>query len=45
MKPESRYNGDMARQRLGKHIPVATNTQVTIKELLFLCNGEVNTPL
>jgi hypothetical protein len=32
-------------QRLGKHIPAAPNTQATIEELSFLCNGEVNMPL
>jgi hypothetical protein len=32
----------IARQRLSKHIPVATNEQTTIEELSFLCNGEVD---
>jgi hypothetical protein len=35
----------IARQRLGKHIPAATNTQATIEELPFLCNSKVNTRL
>jgi hypothetical protein len=35
----------IARQRFGKHIPAAKNTQATIDELPFLCNFEVNTPL
>jgi hypothetical protein len=34
-----------ARQQLGKQVPVEMNTHATIEELLFLCNGEVNTPL
>jgi hypothetical protein len=34
-----------ARQQLSKHIPATTNTQATIEEMTFLCNGEVNTPL
>jgi hypothetical protein len=33
----------IVRQHLGKHILAATNTYATIEELLFLCNGEVNT--
>jgi hypothetical protein len=35
----------IARQRLSKHIPAATNTQAAIEELPFLCNGEVNMTL
>jgi hypothetical protein len=35
----------IARQRLGKHSPAATNTQATIEELPFLCNREVNTSI
>jgi hypothetical protein len=49
MTPESQNYGArgdvIARQRLCKHIPTATNMQATIEELQFLCNGEVNTPL
>jgi hypothetical protein len=33
----------IARERLGKHIPTATNTQATIGQLLLLWNGTVNT--
>jgi hypothetical protein len=35
----------IVRQRLGKLIPAAMNTQATIEELPFMCNGEVNTTL
>jgi hypothetical protein len=41
-EPEETF---IVRQRLGKHINAATNTQTTIEEMAFLCNGEVNTPL
>jgi hypothetical protein len=38
MTPEGRNSGargdTIARSRLGKHVPVATNTQATIQELL-----------
>jgi hypothetical protein len=44
VEPQQTYEY-IAKQRLGKHIPSATNTQATIKVLPFLCNGEVNTPL
>jgi hypothetical protein len=40
MEPEWTF---IAEQRLGKHILTATNTQETMDELPFLCNGEVNT--
>jgi hypothetical protein len=33
----------IGKQRLGKHIPAATNTQATIEQLQLLCNGGVNT--
>jgi hypothetical protein len=33
----------IARERLGKHIPAATNTQAIIGYLPLLCNGAVNT--
>jgi hypothetical protein len=33
----------MSRQRLGKHIPTATNMHATIRLLLLLCNGAANT--
>jgi hypothetical protein len=42
MEPEQ---SSIARQRLGKHIPAATNIHATIEELPFLYNGEVNTSL
>jgi hypothetical protein len=32
-------------QRLGKHIPSATNMQETIEQLPFLRDGDVNTSL
>jgi hypothetical protein len=35
----------IATQRLGKHLPAATNTHATTEEVSFLCNVEVNTPL
>jgi hypothetical protein len=35
----------IARQQLGKHIPVATNVQATIEKLPLLCNGAVNTTI
>jgi hypothetical protein len=48
MTPESGYSGAkvafIARQRLVKQIPAEMNTHVRIKELPFLCNGELNTP-
>jgi hypothetical protein len=34
----------IARQRLGKRIQAATNTEATIESLPLLCNGAVNTP-
>jgi hypothetical protein len=34
-----------AKQRLGKIFPAATTAQVTIEELPFLCNSEVNIPV
>jgi hypothetical protein len=33
------------RQQLGKKVPVEMNIHATTEELLFLYNGEVNTPL
>jgi hypothetical protein len=33
----------IATQRLGKHIPATTNTQVTIGQLRLPCSGAVNT--
>jgi hypothetical protein len=49
MTPESRDSeartDSIARQRLGKRIPVATNTQAEIEELPFRCSDEVGTPL
>jgi hypothetical protein len=41
-EPEKTY---IARQRLGKQFPAEMNTQSTIEKPLFLCNGEVITPL
>jgi hypothetical protein len=35
----------IARQRLGKHISAATNTQATIEYLPLLCSVAGNTPL
>jgi hypothetical protein len=35
----------IARERVAKHFLVATNTQATIEESPFLCNGNVNTHL
>jgi hypothetical protein len=32
------------KEKLGKNIPAATNTQVTIEQLPLLCNGTVNMP-
>jgi hypothetical protein len=34
----------VARQRLGKHIPAATNKQATIEQLPLLCNDAGNSP-
>jgi hypothetical protein len=34
----------VSKQRLGKQFPAETNTQATIEEVPFLCNGLVNTP-
>jgi hypothetical protein len=45
MMPESRNMGDVARKRLGYPVPAEMNTQATIKELSFLCNGEVTTSI
>jgi hypothetical protein len=39
------HQTSIARQRLGKDIPVAKNMQATIEGLLFLYNGEVNTAI
>jgi hypothetical protein len=35
----------IARQLLGGRVPAEMNARATIKELPFLCNGEVTTPL
>jgi hypothetical protein len=35
----------ISRQRLGKHIPAATNTQAKIGLLPLLCSGAVNTTI
>jgi hypothetical protein len=40
-EPEQMF---IVRQGVGKHVPAEMNTQATLEELLFLCNGELNTP-
>jgi hypothetical protein len=48
MTPESTSSGarvDVHCYRLGKEVPTEMNTQATIEEVQFQCNGEVNIPL
>jgi hypothetical protein len=36
---------DVTKQRLGKHVPAATNTHTTIEELLYAVRASSNLPL